>query len=120
MSRFHRGPRQVEPHADAGSAGLPIRDPCGRNILYAAASRIENDELLLAHAPRLSACRELGKLGMDLVFRHGAGAQRMVEIAAGRTSLEVVHQNASTAHERRSDLVLLRIVGADGGNEASP
>src|SRR5262249_18628930 len=98
----------------------PDSDPCGRNILYTTAARIEDYKLCLAHAPRLSACREVGKLGMDLVLRHGPGAQRVVEIAAGSASLNVIHQDASTAHEGRSNLVLLRIVGADGGNEASP
>src|SRR5262245_59310712 len=52
-------------------------------------------------------------------FRHGCRAERVIEIAAGGTSLDVIHQDTSTAHQGRSNLVLLRIVGADGGNEAS-
>jgi hypothetical protein len=54
-SLFHRGSRQIEPHADAGSTGLLTRDPCGSNILYATATRIEDYELFLDHAPQQSA-----------------------------------------------------------------
>src|SRR5262245_21652987 len=111
---FQRRSRQIEPYADAGPTGLPVCEPCGGNILYTTAARIEDYEFVLGHAPRLSAGREVGKFGMDLVFRHGPGAQRVVEIAAGRTSLNVIDKDASTAHERRGNLVLLRIVGADG------
>ena len=56
-SLFHRSSRQIEPHAKAGSSGLPICDPCGRNVLYAAAGRIEDYELFLAHAEILQRFR---------------------------------------------------------------
>src|SRR6185437_11182931 len=87
--RLHRGARQVEARASAGSTGLLIRGPRRSNVLHAAAGRIEDDELILAHAAGLSAGRERGKVGMDLIFRHDAGAQGVVEIAAGSASLQV-------------------------------
>src|SRR5262245_33128506 len=65
---LHRSPRQIEPQPAAGSVGLPIRDPRGRNVLYTTAAGLEDYELFLAHASRLSAGCELGKVGMDLVF----------------------------------------------------
>jgi hypothetical protein len=117
---FHRSSRQIESPADAGSTSLAIRDPCSRNILHAAAARIEDYEFVLGHAPTLSACREVGKFSMDLVFRHGPRTQRVVEIAAGSTSLNVIHKDARTAHRGRSNLLLLGVVGTDGRNEAPP
>jgi hypothetical protein len=116
--RFHRSSRQIESPADAGSTTLAIRDPCSRNILHATAARIEDYELVLGHAPTLSACRKVSKFSMDLVFRHGPRTQRVVEIAAGSTSLNVIHKDARTAHEGRSNLLLLGVVGTDGRNEA--
>src|SRR5258707_11896588 len=77
-SPFHRSSRQIESPADAGSTTLAIRDPCSRNILHATAARIEDYELVLGHAPTLSACREVGKFSIDLVFRHGPRTQRVV------------------------------------------
>jgi hypothetical protein len=91
-SLFRRSSRQIESPADAGSTALAIRGPCSRDILHATAARVEDDELVLGHAPTLSACRELGKFGMDLVFRHRPRTQRVVEIAAGSTSLNVIHE----------------------------
>jgi hypothetical protein len=41
---------------------------------------------------------------MDLDFRHGPGAQHVVEIAAGSTSLNVIYKDASTAHEGRRSI----------------
>ena len=105
FSLFHRNSRQIEPHADAGSTGLPTRDPCGSNILYTTATRIEDYELFLDHAPQLSACRKVGKFSMDLVFRHSPGAQRVVEIAAGSTSFDL-NGEANRARNKQSNAII--------------
>src|SRR5882757_3756065 len=98
LGLFHRSSRQIESPADAGSNALAIRDPRSRNILHATPARIEDDEFVISHAPTLSTCREVGKLSMDLVLRHGRRTQRVVEIAAGGTGLDVIHKDARTAH----------------------
>src|SRR5882672_9681746 len=113
LDLFHRRSRQIKSPTDAGSNALAIRDPRSRNILHATPARIEDDEFVLGHAPTLSICREVGKLSMDLVFRHGPRTQRVVEIAARSTSLNVIHNDAGTAHEGWSNLLLLGIVGTD-------
>src|SRR5262245_57005540 len=57
---------------------------------------------------------------MHLVLREDPLPQRVVEVTARGACFEVIHQNARSTHERRSNLVLLGIVRTHRCDEASP
>ena len=56
---------------------------------------------------------------MHAVFGDCARAQGVVEVAARGAGFQIINQDARTAHEAWGNLVLLRIVGSDGGDEAA-
>ena len=56
---------------------------------------------------------------MHAVFGDRARAQGVVEVAARGTGFQIINEDARTTHEARGNLVLLRIVGSNGGDEAA-
>jgi len=103
--------------ADALHAARAGADAVGLNF-YERSPRYVSVETAAAIAAALPA--EVCKVGVDLVFRDHSCPQRMVEITARGAGFNVIDQNACATHERGGYLMFFGIVGADGGNEASP
>jgi hypothetical protein len=96
-----------------------IRGPCGSHVLYAAAAGIEDHQFIGRQAPLLAARCKVRKIGVHAVFRDGARSQGMVEVAAGGTGFRIIDQDARPAHQARSYVVLLGIVGPNRRHEAA-
>jgi hypothetical protein len=56
---------------------------------------------------------------MHAVFGDCARAQGVVEVTARGAGFQIVNQDTRTAHEAWDNLVLVRIVGSDSGDEAA-
>src|SRR5882757_2415761 len=103
--------------SDAALARLLIGIGGGRDVLDAGAGAVEQRDLVLALAPVLAPGDQLAELAMDIARAHRAGTDRVVEIAHHRALCADIGDHLRVRHQRRADLALPGIVGADRGDE---
>jgi hypothetical protein len=104
-SLFHRGFRQLELPADAGSTSLAIL-PCSRNSLHASAALIKNYELVSLMRPNFRPEGQVGKFSIDFVFRYAPPARSACSRAAAEAQ-GLIHSTRMRARHNGSNLLLL-------------
>src|SRR5438105_1519543 len=97
--------------------GAVVCDRCRGRVLKAAASRIENELLVVARASGLAAGDDCAELRVHVIARHCAGGNGGAKVADFRTLIDDIRDDSACAHQRWVDLRLGWIIGTDRGDE---
>src|SRR5918993_477043 len=87
------------------------------HVLDAGPGAVEDGDLVGAPAPGLLTLHEGAQLRMDPGSGHSAGLYGVVQVPHKQRLLQHIHDYGCIGHELGLELALVRIVGADGGDE---
>ena len=104
---------QVDLESASGSDGTLVDGGRRGHVLERHAGAVEDDDLVVIEAPRPEAGDHLSKLGAHVSRGHHPGCDGVVQVADRRGLFEDVYHDGAGGHERRLDLLLVFIVGAD-------
>src|SRR5919201_3109370 len=109
----------IECHLRAapGRARLLVDRDRGRDVLQRRARAVEDGDLVIARAARPPPGDHVAELRVDALARDQARGEGVLELADLGALLEDVDHEGGRGHQRRLQLLLAAIVGADGGDE---
>src|SRR2546426_2897070 len=89
----------------------------GRDVLQRRPRAVEDGDLVLVRASRSPPGDHVAELRVDALPRDQAGGKGVLKLADLGALLEDVHHERGRGDQRRLQLLLAPVVGADGGDE---
>src|SRR5262245_34427980 len=98
-------------------ARLLIHGDGGRHVLEGCSAAIEDGDFVAPRPTWPPARHDIGELRVYAFASHEAGGEGVLQLANLGTLLEDVHDEGRTRDERRVDLLLAAVIGADRSDE---
>ena len=110
--------RRVPPDSRACGLERPLVHEHGRRGILEGNSRaVENDRLVLPLPAGDLPGNDIGEIAADVLAPQQSRGDRVMELAEGGALVELVDDQPASGQEPRIELLLLRAVGAHGGEE---
>ena len=110
---------KFDTRSDARGDGALVHELCGGDVLKRGPRAIEDNDLVVALAPRSPAGHHVGQLGVHVHSSHHTQLERVMEVANGGALVEQIDHDGAGRQQRRLDLLFLFIVRAIKSSKSS-